>query len=101
MCKHCYKKFLERSNKIMLFCKLLEENNDSKNEMTKLCIRQRFCDEKDEYIKCINLACKPKEYNPDIIPLRKFYYYKLCDSIVKLDVISKKNVSEIKNIGRK
>ena len=57
--------------------------------------------EKDEYIKCINLACKPKEYNPDIIPLRKFYYYKLCDSIVKLDVISKKNVSEIKNIGRK
>ena len=34
----------------MLFCKLLEENNDSKNEMTKLCIRQRFCDEKDEYI---------------------------------------------------
>ena len=37
-------------------------------------------EEKDEYIKCINLACKPKEYNPDIIPLRKFYYYKLCDS---------------------
>ena len=50
MCKHCYKKFLERSNKVMLFCKLLEENNDNKNEMAKLCIRQRFCDEKDEYI---------------------------------------------------
>ncbi|MGN1379544.1 MAG: Fic family protein [Bacilli bacterium] len=58
--------------------------------------------EKEEYIKCINLACKPKEYNPDIVPLRKFYYYKLCDSIVKLDVISKIDFDyEIKKIGRK
>ena len=50
MCKNCYEKFVERSGKVMLFCKLLEADNEIKTEMMKLCIRQRFCSDKDKYI---------------------------------------------------
>ena len=41
---------MERSGKVMLFCKLLEADNEIKTEMMKLCIRQRFCSDKDKYI---------------------------------------------------
>ena len=50
MCKNCYEKFVERSGKVMLFCKLLEADNEIKTEMMQLCIRQRFCSDKDKYI---------------------------------------------------
>lgn len=49
MCKNCYEKYCERSKKVMLFCRLLDAKQ-SKNEMMKLCIRQRFCSDKDKYI---------------------------------------------------
>lgn len=48
MCKYCYENFLERSGKIMLFCKL--QDQDSETEMMKLCVCQRFCSDKDKYI---------------------------------------------------
>ncbi len=50
MCKNCYEKFVERSGKIMLFCKLLDADKEVKTEMMKLCICQRFCMDKDKYI---------------------------------------------------
>ena len=50
MCKNCYEKFVERSRKIMLFCKLLDSDKEAKTEMMKLCICQRFCSDKDKYI---------------------------------------------------
>lgn len=50
MCKNCYEKFVERSGKKMLFCKLLDEDKNLKNEMIKLCICQRFCKDKNKYI---------------------------------------------------
>ncbi|MEZ3425597.1 MAG: hypothetical protein K1W39_18165 [Lachnospiraceae bacterium] len=49
MCNNCYEHFSKRSNKIMLFCKLKEHEKTS-NEMLKLCICQRFCNDKDKYI---------------------------------------------------
>lgn len=48
MCGNCYEKFLKRSGKVMLFCKLLEKEH--KNEMEQLCICQRYCSDKDKYI---------------------------------------------------
>ena len=50
MCKNCYEKFVKRSGKIMLFCKLLDSDKEVKTEMMKLCICQRFCSDKDKYI---------------------------------------------------
>lgn len=50
MCKNCYEKFVERSRKIMLFCKLLDSDKEAKTEMMKLCICQRFCSDEDKYI---------------------------------------------------
>ena len=50
MCKNCYEKMVKRSEKIMLFCKLLENDITNTSEMMKLCICQRFCSDKDKYI---------------------------------------------------
>ena len=50
MCKNCYEKFVERSGKIMLICRLMEESKVENTDMTKLCICQRFCSDKDKYI---------------------------------------------------
>ena len=49
MCKNCYEKFVERSGKIMLFCKLLSET-EKYFDMKQLCLCQRFCSDKDKYI---------------------------------------------------
>lgn len=49
LCKKCYEKLLERSGKIMLFCKL-KDDEPNLSEMLKLCICQRFCSDKDKYI---------------------------------------------------
>lgn len=51
MCNNCYEKFVVRSNKTMLFCKL-KDNENFKSEMMKLCDCQRFCSDKDKYIPC-------------------------------------------------
>lgn len=48
MCNNCYEKFVNRVKRKMLFCKLLD--NNSSNIMTQLCICQKYCSEKDEYI---------------------------------------------------
>lgn len=62
MCKNCYEKFVERSGKVMLFCKLLEEDNEVKSEMMKLCLYQRFCSDEDKYIPFKqNEGCKNYE----------------------------------------
>ena len=50
MCKNAYEEYIERSGKIMLFCKLLDADKEVKTEMMKLCICQRFCSDKDKYI---------------------------------------------------
>lgn len=50
MCKNCYEKFVERSGKDMLFCKLLEKDEAIKTELAQLCICQRFCSDKNKYI---------------------------------------------------
>ena len=57
MCKNCYEKFVERSGKIMLFCKLLDVDKEAKTEMMKLCICQRFCSDKDKYIPYQQKEC--------------------------------------------
>ena len=50
MCKNAYEEYIERSGKIMLFCKLLDADKEVKTEMMKLCICQRFWSDKDQYI---------------------------------------------------
>ena len=42
--------------------------------------------EKDEYIKAMDMAVRDKEYDE----IKKFYYYKICDSIYDLDVSERK-----------
>ncbi len=50
MCKNCYEKFVKRSGKKMLICKLIEESQEENTDMAKLCICQRFCSDKNKYI---------------------------------------------------
>lgn len=47
MCKYCYEEFMERAGKIMLFCKL---KNNEKLQIGKLCACQRFCSDENKYI---------------------------------------------------
>ncbi len=47
MCKKCYECLVNRTNKIMLFCSLKE---NEKNELERLCSCQRFCSDEDKYI---------------------------------------------------
>lgn len=47
MCKNAYEQLSERTNIIMIFCKLL--GNDGFLE--QLCISQRFCPDKNRYIE--------------------------------------------------
>lgn len=48
MCKHCFEEMCKRTEKIMLFCKL--KNNDL-SELSRLCSCQRYCSDRDRYIK--------------------------------------------------
>lgn len=50
MCKNCYEKFVSRSGKTMLICKLEEKNGVQNTDMEILCICQRYCQDKDKYI---------------------------------------------------
>lgn len=50
MCKNSYEKISDRTNKNMLFCKLLGVDGS----LSQLCISQRFCQKKDKYIESEN-----------------------------------------------
>ena len=45
MCKNAFEKSSERTGKVMIYCKL--RNEDGKY---KICVSQRFCKDKDRYI---------------------------------------------------
>ena len=48
MCKNCSEKLVERTGRIMLFCKLKGDIKDE--DFSKICTCQRYCNEKDRYI---------------------------------------------------
>ena len=48
MCSNCYEKYVEKTERIMLFCRL--KDKDGYDEMLKLCTCQRYCNEQDKYI---------------------------------------------------
>lgn len=47
MCGNCYEKYVERTERVMLFCKL---KNSAIAELLKLCDCQRYCSDKDKYV---------------------------------------------------
>lgn len=47
MCKNAYEQISERTGKIMIFCKL----RDNVSNLSKLCISQKFCKDKDRYVE--------------------------------------------------
>lgn len=47
MCKNCYEKYVDRTGRFMLFCKLFESET---NELKRLCVAQRYCSAQDKYI---------------------------------------------------
>lgn len=47
MCKNAYEQISDRTNKLMIFCKL--KGNDG--TLDQLCISQRFCIDKNRYIE--------------------------------------------------
>lgn len=47
MCKNAYEQLSDKTNKVMLFCRL--RGKDA--ALSQLCISQRFCTEKDRYIE--------------------------------------------------
>lgn len=51
--------------------------------------------EKDEYQAAMGKAICDEEYNPDFSSINRFYYYKLCDSIVELDLAIKDKNKQI------
>ncbi len=46
MCKYEYEKKSEKTNTVMIFCKL--KNND--NEMLNICVSQKYCGKKNKYV---------------------------------------------------
>lgn len=46
MCIHCIEKYVERTERIMLFC----DKKQTDDLLANLCICQRYCSEKDRYI---------------------------------------------------
>lgn len=46
MCKNAYEWLSEKTDKVMIYCKLKE---DCKNELERLCLGQYYCSEKDKY----------------------------------------------------
>lgn len=47
MCKNCYIKKNEKTGKKMYYCRL---NETEQVDMKQLCLYQRFCAEKQEYV---------------------------------------------------
>ena len=50
--------------------------------------------EKEEYQDAMGKAICDEEYNPDFTSINRFYYYKLCDSIVELDIDQKEKSNQ-------
>ena len=42
--------------------------------------------ERTEYHNAMNKANRDKDYNPDYTDIKNFYLYKICDSIIELDI---------------
>lgn len=58
MCKHAYEKVSEHTYKTMIFCDLLIKSN----ELSCLCISQKYCPDKDRYVELNQKkACKKYE----------------------------------------
>ena len=47
MCKNSYEQLSERTNKVMIFCKLMGNNG----ALSQLCVSQKFCRDKDRYVE--------------------------------------------------
>lgn len=47
MCKNAYEQLCDRSKKIMIYCKL---KDNEKDEMLRLCISQYYCSKEDKYV---------------------------------------------------
>ncbi|MCI9077340.1 MAG: hypothetical protein HFH68_00255 [Lachnospiraceae bacterium] len=48
MCGNCYEKFVKRSGKTMLLCKL--RASESTDETGQLCCFQHYCPDKEKYV---------------------------------------------------
>ena len=49
--------------------------------------------ERTEYHNAMNKANRDKDYNPDYTDIKNFYLYKICDSIIELDINEKMKTS--------
>ena len=56
--------------------------------------------ERTEYDTAMNIANREKEYNPDYSTIKQFYRYKICDSIVELDINGKTRNDYNKGINK-
>lgn len=54
--------------------------------------------ERDEYLDGMAKAIRDKDYKPDYSSIKKFYYYKICDSLVELDIIKDKRKGKIREL---
>ena len=55
MCKNAYEQISNRTEKLMIFCKLMGEDG----ALSQLCVSQKFCKDKDRYIEIDqNKDCK-------------------------------------------
>lgn len=54
--------------------------------------------ERDEYLDAMAKAIRDTDYNPDYSSIKKFYYYKICDSLVELDILQTKQKGKIRKL---
>lgn len=47
MCKNAYEQISNRTEKLMIFCKLMGKDG----ALSQLCVSQKFCKDKDRYIE--------------------------------------------------
>lgn len=47
MCKNAYEQLSGRTEKVMIFCKLMGQDG----ALNQLCISQKFCKDKDRYVE--------------------------------------------------
>lgn len=47
MCKNAYEQISNRTEKVMIFCKLMGQDGS----LNQLCISQKFCKDKDRYVE--------------------------------------------------
>ena len=53
---------------------------------------------REEYLDAMGKAIKDNDYGPDYSSIKKFYYYKICDSLVELDISKNKNKCNVKKL---